>query len=57
LYDLLFSFWKFCEQQFGYNDNKSTLEKLVVTLFITYADKYIQKKLPLGWLTGFRADT
>ena len=38
-YDLLPAFWKFCEQQFGYNDNKPTLEKLVVTLFITYADK------------------
>jgi len=50
-YDLLASFWKFCEQQFGYNDNKPTLEKLVVTLFITYADKYIQKELPLGWQT------
>jgi len=50
-YDLLASFWKFCEQQFGYNDNKPTLEKLVVTLFITYADKYIQKEMPLGWQT------
>lgn len=42
-YDLLASFWKFCEQKFGYNDNNPSLEKLVVTLFITYADKYIQK--------------
>ena len=50
-YDLLSAFWKFCEQQFGYNDNKPTLEKLVVTLFITYADKYIQKELPEGWQT------
>lgn len=50
-YDLLASFWKFCEQQFGYNDNKPTLEKLVVTLFITYADKYIQKELPKAWQT------
>lgn len=49
--DLLPSFWKFCEQQFGYNDNKPTLEKLVVTLFITYADKYIQKELPKAWQT------
>lgn len=50
-YDLLPAFWKFCEQQFGYNDNKPTLEKLVVTLFITYADKYIQKELPKAWQT------
>lgn len=48
-YDLLSAFWKFCEQQFGYNDNKPTLEKLLVTLFITYADKYIQKELPKVW--------
>jgi uncharacterized protein (TIGR02687 family) len=48
-YDLLPSFWKFSEQQFGYNDNKPTLEKLVITMFVTYADKYIQKALPKGW--------
>lgn len=48
-YDLLPAFWKFCEQQFGYTDNKPTLEKLVVTMFVTYADKYIQKELPKGW--------
>lgn len=50
-YDLLPAFWKFCEQQFGYNDNKPTLEKLMVTLFITYTDKYIQKELPKVWQT------
>ena len=48
-YDLLPDFWKFCEQQFGYTDNKPTLEKLVVTMFVTYADKYIKKELPTGW--------
>lgn len=48
-YDLLPAFWKFCEQQFGYGDNRPTLEKLVVTMFVTYADKYIQKELPKGW--------
>jgi len=48
-YDLLPTFWKFCEQQFGYSDSKPTLEKLVVTMFVTYADKYIQKELPKGW--------
>lgn len=25
------------------------MEKLVVTMFVTYADKYIQKELPKGW--------
>lgn len=50
-YGLLPAFWKFCEQQFGYSDNKPSLEKLVVTMFVTYADKYIQKELPQGWKT------
>ena len=34
-YDLLDSFWKLCEQQFGYTDVKPTLEKLMVTMFVT----------------------
>jgi hypothetical protein len=50
-YDLLPAFWKFCEQQFGYSDSKPTLEKLVVTMFVTYAGKYIQKELPKSWQT------
>lgn len=48
-YDLLSSFWRFCEQQFGYVDPKPTLEKLVVTLFVTYADRYITEAVPEGW--------
>ena len=34
-YDLQSPFWKLCEQQFGYTDAKPTLEKLVVTMFVT----------------------
>lgn len=48
-YELLPAFWKFCEQQFGYADPKPSLEKLVVTMFVTYAEKYIQKEVPKGW--------
>lgn len=48
-YNLLTDFWKFCEQQFGYSDNRPSLEKLVVTMFVTYAGKYIHKELPTGW--------
>ncbi|PNV62530.1 BREX-1 system phosphatase PglZ type A [Clostridium sp. chh4-2] len=48
-YELLPVFWKFCEQQFGYADPKPSLEKLVVTMFVTYAEKYIQKEVPKGW--------
>lgn len=35
-YDLLSAFWRLCEEQLGYTDVKPTLEKLVVTMFITY---------------------
>ncbi len=48
-YNLLSSFWKFCEQQFGYSDGKPSLEKLVITMFVTYAKKYIQEPLPKSW--------
>lgn len=48
-YDLQDAFWKLCEQQFGYNDVKPTLEKLTVTLFVTYTTKYIQAELPKPW--------
>ena len=48
-YDLLDSFWKFCEQHFGYTDVTPTLEKLVVTMFVTYTAKYIGADLPNPW--------
>lgn len=48
-YDLLDAFWNFCEQHFGYTDVKPTLEKLVVTMFVTYTAKYIGAELPKPW--------
>ena len=48
-YDLLDSFWRFCEQHFGYADVKPTLEKLAVTMFVTYTAKYIGAELPKPW--------
>lgn len=48
-YDLLDAFWKFCEQHFGYTDVKPTLEKLTVTMFVTYTAKYIGAELPKPW--------
>lgn len=47
--DLLSPFWTFCEQEFGYADAKPTLEKLVVTMFVTYTAKYIRSELPQPW--------
>lgn len=48
-YDLLPSFWKLCEQHFGYTDVKPTLERLLVTLFVTYTARYVQADLPAAW--------
>ena len=48
-YDLNDAFWKLCEQQFGYVDSNPTLEKLVVTLFVTYSDRYMQSGVPKSW--------
>ena len=50
-YDLLDAFWRLCEQHFGYTDVKPTLEKLVVTMFVTYTAKYIGAELPETWKT------
>ncbi len=48
-YELLGAFWKLCEQQFGYVDSNPTLERLVVTLFVTYAARYIEGDVPASW--------
>ena len=48
-YGLLGAFWKLCEQQFGYADAELSLEKLIVTLFVTYTDRYIQRGVPKEW--------
>lgn len=48
-YDLLAAFWQFCEEQYGYADPKPTLEKLVVTMFVTYTERYLKKSLPQAW--------
>ena len=42
-------FWQFCERQFGYADVAPSLERLVVTLFVTNARKCIPSKLPKTW--------
>ena len=48
-YDLLNSFWKLCEQQFGYTDPKPTLEKLMVTMFVTSTARQLGCDVPQGW--------
>ena len=48
-YELLGAFWKLCEQQFGYVDAEPSLDRLIVTFFVTYTDRYIQADTPKAW--------
>lgn len=48
-YDLLPAFWQQADVLFGYNDPKPTLEKLVITMFVTYAAKSIHTDMPQAW--------
>ena len=48
-YDLMSAFWKLCEQHFGYTDTKPSLERLLVTMFVTYTGRYVQTELPAAW--------
>ncbi len=48
-YDLIDAFWQQAENNFGYSSNKPTLEKLVITLFVTYASKVIHTDMPTAW--------
>ena len=48
-YDMLSAFWQLCEQHFGYTDTKPSLERLLVTLFVTYTGRYVQAELPAAW--------
>lgn len=48
-YELQNAFWKYVEQQFGFSSPSPTLEKFVISMFVTYADRYISGELPKGW--------
>ncbi len=48
-YDLLDAFWRQAQDVFGYADEKPTLEKFTMTMFVTYADKAIPADLPVAW--------
>ena len=50
-YDLLSAFWKLCEQHFGYTDPKPNLEKLLVTMFVTAAERQLSGEVPQPWKT------
>ena len=48
-YDLLNPFWQQCSLVFGYTDEEPTLTKLLMTLFVTHAEKSIHSDLPQSW--------
>lgn len=48
-YDLLKAFWQQVEMAFGYSGPNPTLEKLLITMFVTYAAKTIRTELPQAW--------
>jgi uncharacterized protein (TIGR02687 family) len=47
---ILTVFWQLCQKYHGYNDEKPTLEKLVITLLITYTAHCFKGELPKAWL-------
>lgn len=48
-YDLLGAFWQQIDMTFGYSQTNPTLEKLVITMFVTYATKTIHTDVPQAW--------
>lgn len=48
-YDLLEAFWNQAENAFGFSDPKPTLEKLIITMFVSYASRYIGQDMPQAW--------
>ncbi|MGN0264032.1 MAG: BREX-1 system phosphatase PglZ type A [Oliverpabstia sp.] len=48
-YDLLDAFWRQAQDVFGYVDEKPTLEKFMMTMFVTYVAKVIPADMPVAW--------
>ena len=48
-YELLDAFWNQAQDLFGYADEKPTLEKLAMTMFVTYLAKEITVEIPAAW--------
>lgn len=43
------AFWEQANEHFGYSDAKPTLEKFVMTLFVTYLSKTVYGEIPQPW--------
>lgn len=48
-YDLLDAFWQQCSDSLGYALTDKSLEKLLLSIFVTYVDKYITGNIPASW--------
>ncbi|MBQ9664282.1 MAG: BREX-1 system phosphatase PglZ type A [Oscillospiraceae bacterium] len=48
-YGLDKAFWQHCESVFGYSDPDPSLEKLLMSLFVTCVQKTIHSDVPVGW--------
>lgn len=48
-YDLLDAFWQQVDMAFGYSQSDPTLEKLVMTMLVTYAANTINMDMPQTW--------
>lgn len=48
-YDLLDAFWQQVAMTFGHSDPNPTIEKLVISMFVTYAAKTIHADIPKSW--------
>ncbi|HCC06806.1 MAG TPA: BREX-1 system phosphatase PglZ type A [Clostridiales bacterium] len=42
-------FWTLCQKYYGYSEEKPTLEKLVITMLITYTEGHFDGVLPKAW--------
>lgn len=42
-------FWRLCSNNFGFSAIEPNVEKLVISMFVTYADKYLGGDIPDGW--------
>ncbi|MBK0347254.1 BREX-1 system phosphatase PglZ type A [Aerococcaceae bacterium zg-ZJ1578] len=48
-YDLIEAFWQQVDMAFGYSQPNPTLEKLTISMFVTYAAKTIHTEIPNAW--------
>ena len=46
---ILSVFWQLCQKYYGYIEEKPTLEKLIITLLITYTAHCFKGELPKAW--------